>query len=165
MLLKMPVGQALNAHTALQKMLAAQFPAKQAFAISRNIARLGACPDVPKIDNPITTDFSFSELTFDDIPDPRLRGCLQGLPTSFSLPVKTVDLLRAAAAYLLMNSTDFVGGMERLDASWRPRKVVIADHASNGADDFIHPGSKDSADTPSLSRKLVDVSEIATLGK
>jgi hypothetical protein len=47
MLLKMPVGQALNAHTALQKMLAAQFPAKQAFAISRNIARLGACPDVP----------------------------------------------------------------------------------------------------------------------
>ena len=47
MLLKMPVGQALNAHTALQKMMAAQFPAKQAFAISRNIARLGACPDVP----------------------------------------------------------------------------------------------------------------------
>ena len=78
----------------------------------------GTCPDVPKIDNPITTDFSFAELTFDDIPDPRLRGCLQGLPTSFSLPAKTVDLLRAAAAYLLMNSADFVRGMERLDTSW-----------------------------------------------
>ena len=85
----------------------------------------GTCPDVPKIDNPIAIDFTFAELTFDDIPDPRLRGCLQGLPTSFSLPVKTVDLLRAAAAYLLMNSTDFVGGMERLDPSWKPRKVVI----------------------------------------
>jgi hypothetical protein len=85
----------------------------------------GTCPDVPKIDNPITTDFSFAELTFDDIPDPRLRGCLQELPTSFSLPVKTVDLLRATAAYLLTNSGDFVGGMERLDTSWRPGNVVI----------------------------------------
>jgi predicted acylesterase/phospholipase RssA len=83
------------------------------------------CPDVSKIYNPITTDFTFAELTFDDIPDPRLRGCLQGLPTTFSLPGKTVDLIRSAAAYLLMNSADFVGGMERLDPSWRPREVVI----------------------------------------
>jgi len=85
----------------------------------------GTCPDVPRIYNPIATDFSFAELTFDNIPDLRLRRCLQGLPTSFSLPVKTVDLLRDVAAYLLMNSADFVNGMERLDTSWRPRQVVI----------------------------------------
>lgn len=92
---------------------------------SCNTLLAGKCPDVPKIFNPITTDFTFAELTFDDITDPRLRSCLQGLPTSFSLPAKTVDLLRAAAAYLLMNSAGFIEGMERLDPSWRPREVVI----------------------------------------
>jgi predicted acylesterase/phospholipase RssA len=83
------------------------------------------CPDVPKIYNPLTTDFTFTELTFDDIPDPRLRTCLQALPTSFSLPENTVDLLRAAAGYLLMNSDDFLEGMKRLDPSWKPREVII----------------------------------------
>jgi predicted acylesterase/phospholipase RssA len=83
------------------------------------------CPDVPKIYNPLTTDFTFAELTFDDIPDPRLRRCLQGLPTSFSLPETTVDLLRSAAGYLLMNSNEFIEGMKRLDPSWKPREVVI----------------------------------------
>jgi NTE family protein len=86
---------------------------------------LGKCPQVPKITNPIATDFTFAELTFDNIPDCRLRVCLQGLPTSFSLPERTVDLLRVAAAYLLMNSTDFIDGMKRLDPSWRPREVII----------------------------------------
>lgn len=86
---------------------------------------LAKCPDVPKIYNPITTDFTFSELSFDDMPDPRLRRCLQELPTSFSLPRKTVDLLRQAAGYFLMNSNDFVEGMQRLDPAWQPRKVVI----------------------------------------
>ncbi len=83
------------------------------------------CPSAPTINNPIKTDFTFSELTFDDIPAPRLRRCLQELPTSFSLPEKTVDLLRAAAGYLLMNSSDFVAGMKHLDPSWQPRQVVI----------------------------------------
>jgi NTE family protein len=88
--------------------------------------RLGQfCPSAPQISNPITTDFTFSELTFDDIPDPHLRRCLQELPTSFSLPAKTVDLLRAAAGYLLMNSNDFIAGMKRLDPTWKPRDVVI----------------------------------------
>ena len=87
--------------------------------------RLDKCPGAAKIDNPITTDFTFAELTFDDISDRRLRVCLQELPTSFSLPEKTVDLLRVAAAYLLMNSTDFVEGMKRLDSSWSPREVII----------------------------------------
>jgi hypothetical protein len=83
------------------------------------------CPDAQQINNPISTDFTFSELTFDDIPDPRLRRCLQELPTSFSLPEKTVDLLRSAAGYLLMNSSDFVAGMKRLDPAWQPRQITI----------------------------------------
>lgn len=88
--------------------------------------RLGQyCPSAPQINNPITTDFTFSELTFDDIPDLALRRCLQELPTSFSLPEKTVDLLREAAGYLLMNSDDFVAGMKRLDPLWKPREVII----------------------------------------
>jgi NTE family protein len=83
------------------------------------------CPHVQPIDNPIRTDFTFTELTFDDIPDPRLRRCLQELPTSFSLPGKTVDLLRVAAGYLLMHSDEFVNGMKRLDPSWKAREIVI----------------------------------------
>jgi len=83
------------------------------------------CPEIPPIINPITTDFTFVELTFDDIPDPDLRRCLQELPTSFSLPAKTVDLLRSAAGYLLMSSEEFIDGMQRLDSSWKPREVVI----------------------------------------
>jgi NTE family protein len=83
------------------------------------------CPAAPQITNPITTDFTFTELTFDDIPDPLLRRCLQGLPTSFSLPEKTINLLRLTAGYLLMNSEDFVAGMKRLDPAWQPLQVVI----------------------------------------
>jgi hypothetical protein len=83
------------------------------------------CPNAPQISNPITTDFTFVELTFDDIPDPRLRRCLQELPTSFSLPEKTIYLLRAAAGYLLINSDAFVAGMKRLDPSWQPPQAVI----------------------------------------
>jgi NTE family protein len=82
-------------------------------------------PSAPLLSNPITTDFTFSELNFDDMPDPRLRQCLQKLPTSFVLPEKTVDLLRKAAGYLLMNSTDFIAGMKRLDPAWKPLEVVI----------------------------------------
>jgi NTE family protein len=87
--------------------------------------RLAKCPDAPQIINPITTDFTFSELTFDDIREPHLRRCLQGLPTSFSLPKETVDLLRATAGYLLMKSDSFIEGMKRLDPLWKPREVII----------------------------------------
>jgi NTE family protein len=83
------------------------------------------CPGAKQINNPIATDFTFAELTFDDIPDAHLRRCLQELPTSFSLPEKTVKLLRESARYLLMRSKEFVGGMKRLDPSWQPKAVVI----------------------------------------
>ncbi|BDV44036.1 lipoprotein [Geotalea uraniireducens] len=88
--------------------------------------RLGQyCPAAPPVVNPLMTDFTFAELTFDDIPEPRLRRCLQELPTSFSLPAATVDLLRAAAGYLLMRSAEFVVGMQRLDPAWQPHPVTI----------------------------------------
>lgn len=83
------------------------------------------CPSVSQIANPITTEFTFAELTFDDIPDPRLRRCMQGLPTSFSLPRETVDLLRLTARQLLMTSEPFIKGMEDLDPAWKPHEVVI----------------------------------------
>ena len=84
-----------------------------------------SCPGTPRISNPLTTDFSFTELTFDDISDPHLRTCLQELPTSFELPGKTIDLLRLSARYLLMNSDEFIKGMKRLDPNWAPRKITI----------------------------------------
>ena len=124
--------------------------------------RLAKYPDAPQINNPITTDFTFAELTFDDLPDRRLRTCLQGLPTSFSLPAKTVDLLRAAAGYLLMNSDDFVAGMKRLDPSWKPRQIIIAPalfdevcgpvpdmfpgEAARGEGDSFSPSGRDKGD-------------------
>jgi NTE family protein len=86
---------------------------------------LKGCPAVKPITNPITTDFTFAELSFDRIPDSRLRRCLQELPTSFYLPRKTVDLLRMTAAQLLMTSESFVKGMQGIDPAWLPRTVVI----------------------------------------
>jgi hypothetical protein len=46
MITTLPVGQLLNASTALQKLSQAVYPAKIAFAISKNIARVNSCPDV-----------------------------------------------------------------------------------------------------------------------
>ncbi len=83
------------------------------------------CPAAPPITNPLVTDFTFAELSFDRIQDDRLRRCMQGLPTSFSLPRQTVDLLRLAAARLLMTSGPFIKGMQDLDPAWKPHEVVI----------------------------------------
>lgn len=83
------------------------------------------CPNTSQIDNPLTTDFSFTELSFDDMPSPHLRRCLQELPTTFSLSVPTINLLRQSAAYLLMNAEEFVSGMKRIDSSWKPRQAII----------------------------------------
>jgi hypothetical protein len=88
--------------------------------------------------NPIATDFTFVELTFDDIGDPRVRKCLQELPTSFRLGRDEVDLLRRAAGHLLFNSTEFLSGMRRLDPSWQPPKhdlpPALVDKACPAAD-------------------------------
>ena len=87
-------------------------------------------PRAPQLDNPFSSGtsraaYTFAELTFDDIPDPRLRRRLQELPTTFSLPSRTVDLLRVSAGYLLMHSSEFVSGMQELDPNWVPREVKI----------------------------------------
>ena len=84
------------------------------------------CPKAEPIDNPLNTEFSFTELTFDDMPDPKLRRCLQELPTSFALSRPTVDLLRQAAAYLLMNSAEFGTAMKRLDPTWQPKRIDLS---------------------------------------
>ena len=86
---------------------------------------LKACPEIKPIRNPIPTAFAFSELSFDRIADPRLRRCLQELPTSFDLPRETVDLLRVSAAQLLMTSASFIKGMRDLDPAWMPRTVAM----------------------------------------
>lgn len=84
------------------------------------------CPGATPVTNPITTEFTFAELSFDRLTDERLRRCMQELPTSFSLPRQTVDLLRQVAAHLLMMSEPFVNAMRDLDPTWIPRPVVIA---------------------------------------
>lgn len=83
------------------------------------------CPSAKPVDNPIVTDFTFAELSFDRIQDDRLRRCMQELPTSFSLPRKTVDLLRMVGRQLLMTSEPFIKGMQSLDPTWRPHEVLI----------------------------------------
>jgi NTE family protein len=107
---------------------------KQIKQLSRTINscndKLQACSCSTAIDNPFLNGasqagYSFAELSFDDLPDQRLRSCLQELPTTFALPAHTVDLLRASAGYLLMHSGEFVSGMQQLDPGWKPREVVI----------------------------------------
>ena len=83
------------------------------------------CPAAMPVANPIVTEFTFAELSFDRIRDDRLRRCMQELPTSFSLPRQTVDLLRLVAGQLLMTSEPFIKGMQSLDPSWKPHEVVI----------------------------------------
>lgn len=83
------------------------------------------CPQKSPVTNPIITKYTFAEISFDWIQDDHLRRCMQGLPTSFSLPRETVNLLRLTAAQLLMSSGPFINGMQDLDPAWIPRKVVI----------------------------------------
>lgn len=83
------------------------------------------CPSATPVTNPMVTQFTFVELSFDRIRDERLRRCMQELPTSFSLPRQTVDLLRLTAAQLLMTSGPFIKGMQDLDPRWKPHEVVI----------------------------------------
>ncbi|MBU5638902.1 patatin-like phospholipase family protein [Geomonas sp. Red69] len=98
---------------------------KQAFRPADEQGGTARGPEPEPIPNPLTTDYGFVELTFDDIPDPHLRRCLQELPTNFSLPEPTTRLLRVSAQYLLMNSERFQEVMKRIDAKWQPDQVTI----------------------------------------
>jgi NTE family protein len=55
------------------------------------------------------------EISFDGLDDKELRECMEGLPTSFTLPVPTVKLLRQVARELLDTSDEFGKLMKALD--------------------------------------------------
>ncbi len=91
-----------------------------------------ACPKAKGIKNPIKpTGFTFSELSFDRVKTKCVRRYLQELPTSFNLDGLAVELLTVAAAQLLNQSGDFIQGMQKLDPTWQPRKVVIPENIIN----------------------------------
>jgi len=52
-------------------------------------------------------DHVLIEVSFDQIPDEVQRERFKGLPTSFRLPMESVDELRQAAADILERSPDF----------------------------------------------------------
>lgn len=81
--------------------------------------KLPASDDVPDI------EFSTINVSFDALPDPAERAYLLGLPTSFVLPDKAVDRLRAAAAQLLRDSPQFRELVRKLSA---PAVAEVAAH-------------------------------------
>ncbi len=91
-----------------------------------------ACPGATPVKNPIGTNFSFIELSFERVKDKCLRGYLQELPTSLSLDARAVDLLIVTAAQLLNQSQDFIKGMQALDPTWKPRKITIPENLVSG---------------------------------
>jgi NTE family protein len=90
--------------------------------------------------NPITADYTFVELTFDDIKDKHLRRCLQELPTTFSLPNGTVDLLRQVARDLLINSADFKEVMQKIQKGWQPDSNIKTQVDPKLVDEVCGPG-------------------------
>ncbi|MCZ6466557.1 MAG: patatin-like phospholipase family protein [Alphaproteobacteria bacterium] len=72
-----------------------------------------------------TVDVHAVEISFDGIADDRLRLCMEGLPTNFSLPAPTVDLLRQVARNLLLTSPKFQDAMNGLEPRWEPPESAI----------------------------------------
>ncbi len=83
------------------------------------------CPEAAPVKNPIQTNFSFSELSFERVKDACVRRYLQELPTSLNLDAEAIELLVITAAQLLNQSEDFIKGMQTLDPNWKPRTVVL----------------------------------------
>jgi predicted acylesterase/phospholipase RssA len=86
------------------------------------------CPEATPVKNPIGTNFSFSELSFERVKDPCVRRYLQELPTSLALDAEAVELLIVTAAQLLNQSEDFIKGMQALDPNWKPRTITLPEH-------------------------------------
>jgi hypothetical protein len=80
---------------------------------------------ITRADQLRVVDFFAVELSFDAVADDALRGCLENLPTSFTLPEKTVGLLRVVARSLLMGSKDFHAAMGTIDPAWTPSPVTL----------------------------------------
>jgi NTE family protein len=86
-----------------------------------------ACPAFTMpIDPPADVAFHAVELAFDNIrDDERLRACLEGFATSFSLPRAQVTLLRQVARQLLITSPPFVAAMQAIAPGWQPSPVAL----------------------------------------
>lgn len=75
---------------------------------------------------PADVSFHAVELAFDSVTDDeRLKGCLEGLATSFHLPAAQVTLLRKVAQRLLMTSSPFLDAMHAIAPAWQPPPVAI----------------------------------------
>jgi hypothetical protein len=77
-------------------------------------------------DPPVDVSFHAVELAFDNVTDDEaLKGCLEGLATSFHLPRAQVTLLRKVAQRLLMTSPPFIDAMHAIAPAWQPPLVTI----------------------------------------
>jgi predicted acylesterase/phospholipase RssA len=75
---------------------------------------------------PAPVTFHAVELAFDKVTDDdRLKRCLEGFATSFTLPRAQVTLLRQVAQRLLMVSPEFREAMAAIAPGWRPRDIPI----------------------------------------
>jgi hypothetical protein len=82
-------------------------------------------------DLPADVAFHAVELAFENIKndagqdDDKLKYCLEGLATAFSLPRAQVTLLRQVARRLLMMSPAFREAMQAIAPGWQPSPVPI----------------------------------------
>lgn len=84
------------------------------------------CPGATLPVAPVAAEFHAVELSFDGVTgDEKLRRCLEGLATSFSLPDPQVTLLRQVARHLLVSSTEFQTAMRQIDPGWVPPAAPI----------------------------------------
>ena len=84
------------------------------------------CPNTTLPAVPVAAQFHAVELSFDGVTDDeKLRRCLEGLATSFSLPDAQVTLLRQVARHLLMGSAEFRATMRQIDPGWVPPDAPI----------------------------------------
>ncbi|HEU5193749.1 MAG TPA: patatin-like phospholipase family protein [Methylomirabilota bacterium] len=70
-------------------------------------------------------DYRAVEVAFDNVPEERLRRCLENLPTSFRLNEAQVELLRRAGRRLLLTSPELAAAMQTLDQKWTPPDSTI----------------------------------------
>lgn len=70
------------------------------------------------------------------------------LPAEFShlliVPITKIDLLRASAGYLLMNSEEFIAGVRGLGPDWKPRQITLSPGL---IDEVCGPGSATGSQT------------------
>jgi NTE family protein len=83
------------------------------------------CPDARLPGDLADVAYHAIELSFDAVADERLRRCLEGLPTSFTLKRAQVALLRQSARALLVSSKEFRQAMVEIDGTWQAPEPTI----------------------------------------